>query len=286
MKVLVTGGTGTVGSQVVRALAARQADVTVLTRDTAKAASLAAGAKAVQGDLAKPETVRQVFDGVQAVFLLNPVSPTEAHEALLALTGMRNAGVSRLVYMSVQDADKAAWLPHFGGKVGVESAIKVSGIPYTILRPNNFHQNDYWFKDVILQYGVYPQPLGDVGVSRVDVRDIGDAAATALLDDGHTGQTYDLVGPDAVTGESTARTWSRVLGKEIKYGGNDLDAWEQQQLKYLPDWMVYDFRWMYKFFQTTGFRAAPDALTRQKALLGHPPRSFDAFAEETAAAWK
>ena len=286
MRILVTGGTGTVGSQVVRELVARKADVSVLTRDTSKAGRLLPDVKAVQGDLNKPETVRRIFKDMEAVFLLNPVAPTEAHEALLALTGMRNAGVKRLVYLSVQDADKAAWLPHFGGKVGVESAIKVSGMAYTILRPNNFFQNDYWLKEVILQYGVYPQPLGSVGVSRVDVRDVAEAAAIALTNDGHAGHTYDLVGPEAVTGESTARTWSQVLGREIKYGGDDLDAWEKQQEPYLPDWMAYDFRMMYHFFQTHGLKASDEAIARQTQLLGHAPRAFDAFAAETAAAWK
>ena len=114
MNVLVTGGTGTVGSHVVRELLARNVDVTVLTRDKAKATNLPPGVKTAEGDLNNPETVRRVFNGVEGVFLLNAVGQTESHEALLALTGMRNAGVKRLVYLSVQNADKAAWLPHFG----------------------------------------------------------------------------------------------------------------------------------------------------------------------------
>jgi uncharacterized protein YbjT (DUF2867 family) len=286
MQILVTGGTGSVGSQVVHALAARGAAVSVLTRDRNKAASLPAGVKVVEGDLLKPETVRSVFNGADAVFLLNAVTQTESHEGLLAVTGMRLAKVKRIVYLSVHNVDEPAWLPHFGSKVGVEHAIKVSGIPYTILRPNNFYQNDYWYKDALLKYGVYPQPLGSAGLSRVDTRDIADAAAVTLTSDGHEGQTYDLVGPDVVTGGSTARTWSRVLGTDIKYGGDDLDAWEQQQLQYLPDWMVFDFRVMYDYFQTHGLKGTPEAIARQTRLIGHAPRSFEAFAEETAAAWK
>ena len=108
--------------------------------------------------------------------------------------------------------------------------------PATILRPNNFYQNDYWFKDVLLQHGVYPQPIGDVGLHRVDVRDIAEAAAVALTTSGHEGQTYDLVGPEAHTGESTAQAWARALGRPIVYGGNDLEAWEKQSLQYMPDW--------------------------------------------------
>ncbi len=284
MNILVTGGTGTVGSQVVRELSGKAHRVKVLTRDPAKVSDLP-GVEPVAGNLLEPATVRSVFQGVDAVFLLNAVSLTEGSEGLMAVTGMRDAGVKRIVYLSVQEVDKAAWLPHFGSKVGVEEAIKRSGTPYTILRPNNFYQNDYWFKDALLQFGVYPQPLGGAGLSRVDVRDIAEAAALSLTSSGHEGQTYDLVGPDVHTGESTARMWSEALGRPIAYGGDDLDAWEKQSLQYLPDWMVFDFKAMYAFFQKEGLKAPGDAVARQTRLLGHPPRSFAAFARETASAW-
>jgi uncharacterized protein YbjT (DUF2867 family) len=284
MRILVTGGTGTVGSQVVEQLLARGAEVQVLTRDPDKA-RLPHGATAVQGNLLDIATLRRVFTGVDGVFLLNAVSPTESQEALLAITAMRGSSVRHLVYLSVHQVDAAPWLPHFGAKVGIEAAVKASGIPYTILRPDNFFQNDYWYKDVLLQYGVYPQPLGDVGTSRVDVRDIGEAAAIAFTQPGHAGQTYDLVGPEVVTGPSTAAVWSEVLGRPIAYGGNDLDAWEPQAAAMLPDWMAFDFRHMYAHFQDKGLRAAPEAVARLTSLLGHPPRGFRAFADECAAAW-
>ena len=286
MNILVTGGTGTVGSQVVRELLSRGAQVQVLTRDPAKGAKLPAGVKAVTGDLMKVETVRRVFKGVDGVFLINAVSPTEVHEGLLSVCALRDENVKRLVYLSVHHADALPWVPHFGGKLSIEQAVLKSGVPATVLRPNNFYQNDYMFKDVILQHGVYPQPLGDVGLHRVDVRDIAEAAAIALTTSGHEGQTYDLVGPEAHTGKSTAEAWSRALGRPIVYGGNDLDAWEKQALQYMPDWAVYDVRHMYVFFQAKGLKASPEAIERQTKLLGHSPRSFGAFVGETAAAWK
>ncbi len=286
MNILVTGGTGTVGSQVVRELLPRGAQVTVLTRDASKAAKLPAGVKAVTGDLSQVETVKRVFKGFDGVFLINTVSPTEVYEGVMSVCALREESVKRLVYVSVQNADVAAWLPHFGGKLGVEEAVRKSGIPSTILRPNNFYQNDYWFKDVMLQHGVYPQPIGNVGLHRVDVRDIAEAAAIALTTSGHEGQTYDLVGPEAHTGESTAATWSRALGRPVVYGGDDLEAWEKQSLQYMPDWLVFDFKHMYAFFQAKGLKATPEAIERQTRLLGHAPRSFGAFVSETAAAWK
>ena len=283
MNVLVLGGTGTVGSQVVRELLKRGANVSVLTRNVKK--PLAAGAQPVAGDLLDPTTIRKVFPGHEAVFLLNAVSATECHEGLMAVNGARMAGVKKVVYLSVQDADKAVHLPHFGAKVPVEAALKASGVPFTILRPNNFFQNDVMFKDAMLGFGVYPQPFGDAGLSRVDVRDIAEAAAVALTTDAATNETVNLVGPDVLTASGTAATWGGVLGRKIAYGGDDLDAWEQQSLAFMPPWMVFDFRLMYAFFQEKGLKAAPEDVARVTALLGHAPRRFDEFAAETARAW-
>lgn len=286
MKILAIGGTGTVGSQVVQELLARNAEVQVLTRSADKAKGLPAGVQGVTGDLLDPGTVRSVFRGVDGVFMLNAVSLTETHEGLMALNGASMSGVKHFVYMSVHNLDQAPHLPHFGSKLPIESALKSSGMRYTILRPNNFYQNDYWVKDALLQYGMYPQPIGYVGLSRVDARDIAEAAAIALTTSGHEGQTYNLVGPDVHTGKSTADVWSRALGKSVVYGGNDLDAWEQQSLQYLPAWMVFDFRLMYAFFQKNGLKATPTDIERQTKLLGHAPRSFEDFTRETARTWK
>ena len=285
MNALVIGGTGTVGSQVVSQLVERGADVSVLTRDPGRAADLPEGASVVQGDLLDPSTIRSAFAGRDGVFLLNAVSPTEAHEGLMAVIGMREAKVGRIVYLSVHHADQAPHLPHFGSKLPVEEAIRQSGIPYTILRPNNFYQNDHWYQQPMLEFGVYPQPLGSVGCSRVDVRDISEVAAIALTTPSLDGETINLVGPDALTGAGTAATWSEVLGKPVAYGGEDMDAWEEQTAQYFPPALAFDFRHMYEHFQTRGLLGTAEDVERLTAILGRPPLSFADFAAETAAAW-
>jgi uncharacterized protein YbjT (DUF2867 family) len=284
MKTLVIGGTGTVGSQVVRELRARDVGVTVLARNPGKA-PLPDGVEAVAGDLTDPNTVRSIFHDMDSVFLLNPVSATEAQEGLMAVTGARAARVGHVVYLSVHNLDRAPYLPHFGAKVAVEAALRKSGLSHTVLRPNNYYQNDSWYRDVLLGHGVYPQPIGSVGVSRVDVRDIAEAAAITMTQAGHNEEIYNLVGPDELTGEETARIWGRVLGRSVAYAGDDLDAWEEQSLAYLPPWMVFDFREMYAFFQEEGLKATPDDIARQTKLLGHPPRRFEDYASETARGW-
>jgi hypothetical protein len=94
------------------------------------------------------------------------------------------------------------------------------------------------------------------------------------------------VGPEALTGAATAKVWSDALGKPVAYAGDDLDAWEKASLPYLPAGMVFDFRYMYEHFQKNGLLASGDAMRRQTSLLGHAPRPFEAFAKETAAAWR
>ncbi len=285
MKILVVGGTGTVGSETVRQLRTRGEQVSVLTRSAEHASKLPSGVSGVIGDLMDPSTLG-VFAGFEAVFLLNPVSTTESFEGFLGVNGARDAGVKRIVYLSVQDLEGAPHLPHFGGKIGIEAAIRKSGMQYTIIRPNNFYQNDVWMKEALMSYGVYPQPIGDVGLSRVDVRDIAEAAVVALTTEGHNGKSYNLVGPELVTGESTAAEWSRALGKPIRYAGDDLDAWEAQQRAWLPASMLYDFKLMYAHFQQHGLKATAADIATQTALLGHAPRRFAAYAKEMAVEWK
>jgi uncharacterized protein YbjT (DUF2867 family) len=286
MKVIVLGATGTVGSQVVRELHARGVHVRALTRDPHKAERLPQGVEVVRGDLLDPSTVRTVFNGMDAAFLLNAVGTTECHEGLMAVNGARLGGVTRLVYLSVPHPDGAIHLPHFGAKLPIEAAIRASGISHTILQPNNFFQNDYWHREALLEYGVYPQPLGQRGVSRIDVRDIAEAAAITLTTPGHEGRTYQLGGPDVLNGPRSAEIWSRAIGKTVAYAGDDLDAWELQAAQFLPAWMAFDFRLMYEYFQGVGLAISPEDLARLTKLLGHAPRSFEAFAHETADAWR
>jgi uncharacterized protein YbjT (DUF2867 family) len=286
MKVLVIGGTGTVGSLVVDGLQAKGVEVGVHTRDAAKAKARFPKAAAHTGDLVEPATVREIFKGYDGVFMLNHTVPTETHEALMCLDGALLNGVKKFVYLTIHHLEKALHLPHFGAKLAVEEALKKSTMEWTIVRPNNFHQNDLWFKDALLQYGVYPQPLGTKGLHRVDVRDIAEASVIALTQPGHAGQTYDLVGPTAVTGPSCAETWAKALGKPIAYGGEDMDAWEKTNSQWFPAFIAFDYRLMYEFFQKEGLLASPQAIERLTKLLGHAPRSYEAFVDETAKAWK
>jgi uncharacterized protein YbjT (DUF2867 family) len=283
--ILIIGGTGTVGSLVARELRASNLQIKVLTRDPAKLRGLPEGVTGVVGDLLAPESIKSVFRGVDAVYMANPSGPSEAHEGLNAIVGAKAAGVERFVYQSVFGADNVG-VPIIAAKTIIEASLKASGMRHVILRPNNFYQNDSWFRDSLIQYGVYPQPLGDVGVSRVDVRDIADAASIALTSLDPDGRTYNLVGPQSLTTADVAAVWGAVLGRPIEPASGSLDEWEAATCKFMPARVVYDLKLLFELFHMSGFKASAADVSRQTQLLGHTPRDFKSYAEECALAWK
>ncbi len=286
MKILVIGGTGTVGSHVVPGLAAGGHAVRVLTRSSTKAQAAPAGIEARVGDLTDPMGLGMAFDGVEGVFLLNALSPTEAQEGLAAIEWCKRAGVRKVVYLSVQAADEALHIPHFGSKVVIEMALARSGIDHTILRPNNFFQNDNRSGGALIGYGLYPQPIGDKGLSRVDVRDVADAAVASFTDPAASNQTFVVAGAMRLTSGMVASFYAQALGSGV-VAMDDLDEWEEQcRQQMLPDWLVFDLRMMYEYFQTRGLAALPAEIERTEKLIGHPMRKFTAYVTEAVRAWQ
>ena len=121
----------------------------------------------------------------------------------------------------------------------------------------------------------------------VDIRDLAEAAATSLTEEGHNGKTYDLVSSEMLRGPDAAATWSKLLSKEIAYAGHaDFDGFEAQlREKGSPSWLAYDLRVMYQGFVELGFSNTEDQAACFAALLGHQPRTYTSFAEELAKEW-
>ncbi len=286
MKILVTGGTGTVGSAVASELVKRGAEVRVLARKQPQPGKLPVDVEVAIGDLLDPVSVEQAIRGVDKLFLLNAVSPDELTQALIAYGIARRVGLKHVTYLSVFKADQYRDVPHFASKVAVEGALREFGIPYTILRPGYFFQNDANLKNALTGPGVYPVPIGTAGMAAVDVQDIAEAAAISLTEDGHDGQTYDLVSSTMLTGPGAAALWSRLLGREIKYTGHDFDQWEQMMRGMMTAWRAFDLRVMFQGYFERGFASTDAEVARFAKLLGHAARTYEDFASETAALWK
>lgn len=285
MSILIIGGTGSVGSPIVRNLADRGASARILTTDPARRA-FPEGMTPVKGDLLEPASLRAALNGIETLFLLAAVSPTESTQALLALDLAHEAGVGRVVYFSQNKLD---WpdCPHAAAKAGAEALIRHHGMKATILRPAYFHQNDLALQDAI-RGGTYPIPIGEIGADMIDVRDIAEVAALAILDGEAIGPEpiVELVGPETITGERAAAIWSEVTGRSVAYGGNDIGpAFEARLADTMPGWQAHDLVAMFRGCQREGMRGAPGAADRLQSVLGRSLRSYRAFAAETYQSW-
>ncbi|MCC5090705.1 NmrA/HSCARG family protein [Xanthomonas campestris] len=284
MSILVTGATGTVGSLIVQGLATAGADVHALVRQAGKR-SFQAGVTEVVADLTDVASLRAALQSVRTLFLLNAVTPDEVTQALITLNLAKEAGIERIVYLSVIHADLFTNVPHFTGKHTVERMIEHHDLPATILRPAYFMQNEAMVQQTIVDYGVYPMPIGAKGIAMIDARDIADIAVAELLRRDRAPAalertTLELVGPQPLTGADAAQAWSTALGREIAYAGDDVAAFEAQLAAHGPAWMAYDMRLMMAGIQQFGMHAAAGTVDRLQALLGRPLRSYADFVRE------
>jgi uncharacterized protein YbjT (DUF2867 family) len=286
MKALVTGATGNIGSALVDNLLERGADVRVLVRKQSAAEKFPSGVEVSVGDLLDPASVQQALQAMDKMFLLNAVVADELTQALIAYGLARRMKIKHIVYLSVFRVEQFRDVPHFASKHAVEEALREFGVPFTILRPGYFIQNEGLLKDALTGPGLYPQPVGTAGIATVDIRDIAEAAAIALTGEGHEGQTYDLVGPTLLTGPGAAAIWSKLLGKEIRYTGEDLDRWEEQMRQNAPGWSAYDLRMMFQGYLERGFASTEKQVERLTRLLGRAPRGYESFAAESAKVWQ
>jgi uncharacterized protein YbjT (DUF2867 family) len=284
MKILVTGATGNVGGELVKILHQRGVEVRALARNP-QTAKFPAGVEVVPGDMTDPESIREAVKGIDKLFLLNGVVADELTQALTTYGIAKRVGVKHVTYVSVSKADQFKDVPHFASKVAVEAALREFGVPYTVLRPGYFFQNDLTLKPLLQQMGIYPMPIGTTGISAIDSRDLSEAAAVTLTEQGHEGQTYDLVSSSQIDGPDNAALWSEVLGKQIIYTGHDFDAWEKQMSTMAPGWMAYDMRKMFQGYVERGFASTEADVSRVTKLLGHAPRTYEAFVRQTVAEW-
>ncbi|MDT8262353.1 NmrA/HSCARG family protein [Roseomonas sp. DSM 102946] len=287
MTILVTGATGNVGRNVVEHLVNRGAHVRALVRDPSKA-SFPASVEVVQGDLLDVDSLRTAFSGVSTLFLLNGVVADEYTQALVAVAVAREAGIERIVYLSVLHSDLYVNVPHFAGKFGVERMIEQMGLNATILRPAYYMDNEITIKDVVTGYGIYAMPIGNKGLAMIDARDVGEIAAIELIRREQSAtplplNRINLVGPDTLTGTDAAAIWTDVLGRPVVYPGDDISAFEQNLRQVMPSWMALDMRLMAERFLTDGM--VPDAgdVDRLTAMLGRPLRSYRDYAAQIAA---
>ena len=276
--ILITGASGTIGAEVVKALAERGARFRAAYRSRPQ--NLPQGVESVALDYDKPETLGPALRGVKTLFLL---STTVAPEVTVAKEA-KAAGVERVVKLSVMNSGEPGFT--FGAWHRVaEDAIERSGLLWTHLRPNGFMQNVVtYMAGTIKSQGALYSSAADGKVSTIDARDIGAAAARVLTEPGHEGKAYELTGPAAIGYAEIAAILTRVLGRTVTYVPiTDEESKRGAVGAGTPEAYADALVNLNQLYREGKFaRVSPDLRT----LLGREPRAFEAFAQEHAAAWK
>lgn len=271
--VLVIGAAGSAAGEVVPAVAARGARVRGLVRREEQRTSVLerGAAEAVFGDLRNPESIDAALDGVDSVFYVAPAFlPEEAAVGTAVVAAAVRAGVRRIVFSSV--IHPVLSLINHTAKAPVEEALYDSGLEYTVLQPALFFQNfaDGWSRT--LQSGVLAEPWSTrTQFSRVDYRDVAEAAAIALTEDRLLGGTYELAAAGHLDRHDVAALISEVTGRHIT-----AERLDRRQ----PDSTPQALQAMFEHYDHSGLLSNPLVLT---AVLGREPRTLRDYLRELAA---
>jgi uncharacterized protein YbjT (DUF2867 family) len=279
--ILITGATGTIGTQVVKALAGKGHEVRAAARGATK--NPPAGAKAIEMNWDDDASVRAALAGADAVFLLTPFSDKQVAYGKRLVALAKEAKVKRIVKLSAQGCDVEPGIQLGRWHREVERAIEASGVPYTFLRSANFMNNFVGYYPPDKQGTIY-LPWGQAKIAFIDARDVGEIAARALTEPGHENKVYTLTASDPITAEEAARAIATATGRPVKY----IDVPETAARSAMsgmgaPGWMV-DAMMELNAVDKAGYAAGTtkDAET----VLGRKPRTFDEFARDNASAWK
>ncbi|MFC1413493.1 SDR family oxidoreductase [Streptacidiphilus sp. N1-12] len=271
--ILILGGTGKTGRRIVRRL--RDAGQPVRTASRTGSDT--------PFDLNDPSTWASALDGVSAAYLvlpnLRPGPEGEQQPSTRFVTEAVAAGVRRLVLLSAGGSGE----PHHGSPlIAAEQAVRDSGVDWTVLRPTWFSQNfsESFFLPGILA-GALSLPTGEGRTPFIDAEDIAETAASALTEQRHSGRTYQLTGPRALTFGEVADLIGKATGRTVRHIDVDPEVYLEQQIAQgVPADAARQFAALLAATRDDLDAATADGVER---ALGRAPRSFEDYVTETAA---
>jgi uncharacterized protein YbjT (DUF2867 family) len=295
--ILVTGATGTLGSEIVKQLLSAKGEReegSVIVKAAARSANdsplgnLDSRVQAAQLDYNKPDTLSSAFKGVDKLFLLTPFQSNMVDLTSNLVNEAKNAGVKYIVKQSVMGADAEPGITPSRLHKQAEKIVEESGIPFTFLRPNFFMQNFVsFYSQFIKTQEAFYVPAGDAKVSFVDVRDIAAVAVQALLKNSggkHTGKAYDITGSEALSYGQAAEIFSKQIGKKVNYVNvSDEDARKGMKDMGVDEWTINS---MIELFGITRAGYVSDISPAVEQVTGNKPIAFSQFVRDYAGAFK
>ena len=289
--ILVSGASGTVGSEVVRQLfSSTDVNIKAAARSVEKIKNFEGDrVKAISIDYNKPESLNEALKNVDKLFLLTPDVPNADELASNLVNEAKRTGVRYIVKQSVMGADEDANVGTMRLHRKAERIIEDSGIPYTFLRPNEFMQNFINFHGhSIKNNNAFYLPLEDAKVSVVDVRDIAAVAVKALTENGdnnrHKNKKYLITGPEALSYYQMAELLSNATGKEISYVNiSDEEARAAMKEMGMNEWLISTISELSNYFKKVHASQVSSAV---EEVTGKKPVSFSQFANDYTEAFR
>lgn len=273
---LVTGATGNIGSELVRALARGGEQVRALTRDGASQ-DLPDGVTQFAGDLNDPDSLRPAFAGVTAVFLMPGYQ-----DAARTLAYARELGVRHVVMLSGNSAGSgdtsnavSAYL------IEAETILKDSGLDWTIIRPYGFMSNTLQWIPQLKNGDEVTAPFAGVAIAMIDPNDIAAVAALTLVKPGHESQIYHVSGPEPLRPADRVRILGAVLNRDLTFRPQPDEAARAEMSASMPQKYVDAF---FSFY-VDGTLDESTPLPTVAELTGRPPRTFEQWARAHASAF-
>lgn len=279
---LITGASGTIGTELVKQLQARGVDFAVMS---SQRGATVAGKPAVFGNFADPASLATAFAGVHTLFLLFPFTPESVDLARNAVEAAKAAGVRHIVRSSGAGAEAGSAVAIADLQGRIDALVEQSGVPYTLLRPAGFMQNWITYAAAAIKAGHHAAANGDGAFSTVDVRDIAEVAAIVLANPGpHAGKTYTLTGGEALTTARQLELIGASIGRPVTYEAISAEQAEatMRGWGFSPELIALHSSLAYVYREGWAAGISPDV----QALTGHAPRRFADFAREHAARWQ
>jgi NAD(P)H dehydrogenase (quinone) len=271
--IVVSGATGRLGGRIARRLSSAGVAQRLLVRDPGRAPDLP-GAEVVQAEYADPEALRRALAGAGAVLMVSAsetLDRVDRHRTFVDAAGA--AGVPHLVYTSFVAAAPDSIFTLARDHWATEEHIRASGLPFTFLRDNLYAD---FVEFMVGADGVIRGPAGDGRAALVAQDDIADAAAAVLRDPAsHTGRTYDLTGPEALSFDEIAATMTVATGRTVSFHDETLpEAFASRASYGAPDWQVDAWVSTYTSVAAGELSAVSTAV---EELTGHPATSLAAL---------
>lgn len=283
-RILVTGA-GVTGSEVARQLAVAGWRTCALVRSLERAEPVRKlGVQLVEGDFSNRESWKRALDGVTAVFNITvPDRDTVAWNALF-IECAKQSPVRHVVQLSGMTVSPSSPAGFHRQMSQCDEALKASGLSYTILQPNVFHQNMLRMAAPIRAHGGFRSAAGDARISMIDVRDVAEVTVKTLTEADHANRVYVLTGPETITYFDVAKSLSEVLGKLIVYEPlTENEAVKELVESGLPEPVARSRVGVHRSFATGAFAEVTGDARR---ILGRTPRSFTEFARDYASEFR